>query len=511
MATSPTWNRALASVGRAQFGRRHGASYRLSAPAAWSLLAFVAVAIMFACAPSENKYPGALVGVFVFFLVQWLLPVCRPVSGKLLCPWNWALSVFFLQLVLLPLSVLVSGPSLGVLPLLPSDQAINLATVINVTAFIAFCVSYQYFVRRSRNTESQRPFPRRRPMELSYIAVYGAIGLMGFFLAFGDLNKIAEYFSDPAGYLNRFAEVQDRLGLAAGLFLRPFLGICVVMLWCSWLERSNARKTAILTSAVTVLAIVAVCFSNATFNYNRGSVIVPLIAMLAVILSNRNRVGRKTIFSAGAIVSLVLFVAPFYGVYRGSEFTGQEILRDPSVRSTLTDKVELTEMFQVYGGAPQFLGFFLEMDDWGATPQWGNVLGSSVLAPLPILGKPFRDSSGTAIYNRLIYGMRDVQDQIAPFQGEAFLDFHFPGLLAAFALLGWLTFKLQTAFTGSLSFFEIFVWQYFSVWTCFLIFGSLSVVSQVFIYFCWPFYLYFFCRRLRPRWIWIQVTRVGGY
>jgi hypothetical protein len=212
-------------------------------------------------------------------------------------------------------------------------------------------------------------------------------------------------------------------------------------------------------------------------------------------------VGRRTIFCAGAIVSFVLLIAPFYGAYRGSTFTGQEILKDPSVRSMLTDKVELTEMLQVYGGAPQFLGFFLEMDNWGTRPQWGKILGSSALAPLPILGKPFRDSSGTAVYNRLIYGMLDVQDQIAPFQGETFLDFHLPGLVAAFALVGWLTFRLQTAFTASLSFFESFVWQYFSIWICFSIFGSLSVVSQVFIYFCWPFYLYFFCRRLRPRWI----------
>jgi hypothetical protein len=502
MPSSPTWNSTLASLSRTRIGRRHRASYRLSGPTSWSLLASVVVAITFAVVPSENKYPGALVGSFVFFLVQWILPACRPVSGKLICPWNWALLVFFLQLVLLPLSVLASGPSLGVLPFLPSDRAINLATVIDAAAFIAFCVSYQFFVRRSgTDGQPKRYFKRSQPLELPYIAVYGVIGLVGFFLTFGDLNKIAEYFSDPAGYLSRFAEVQDRLGLAAGLFLRPFLGICVVMAWCSWLEHSNARKTTILTSVITILAIVAVCFSNATFNYNRGSVIVPLIAMLAVILSNRNRVGRRTTFSASAIVSLVLLIAPFYGAYRGSTFTGQEILRDPSVRSVLTDKVELTEMFQVYGGAPQFLGFFLEMDNWGATPQWGKVSGSSALAPLPVLGKQFRDSTGTAIYNRLIYGMLDVQDQIAPFQGEAFLDFHLPGLVAAFALLGWLTFKLQTAFTESLSFFETFVWQYFSVWICFLIFGSLSVVSQICIYFCWPFYLYFFSRRLCPRWI----------
>jgi hypothetical protein len=190
---------------------------------------------------------------------------------------------------------------------------------------------------------------------------------------------------------------------------------------------------------------------------------------------------------------------PFYGAYRSSNFAGRELFNDPSVRDFLADKVQLSEMFQVYGGAPQFLGFFLEAGKWGANPQWGKVLVSSSLAPVPILGKQFRENSGTAIYNRMIYGMLEAADQIAPFQGEAFLDFHLVGVLAGFCLLGWIAFKLQTAFAQSQSFLEMFIWQYFSVWTFFLIFGSLSVVSQIFIYFCWPFYLYFIYRRLQSR------------
>ena len=129
----------------------------------------------------------------------------------------------------------------------------------------------------------------------------------------------------------------------------------------------------------------------------------------------------------------------------------------------------------------------------------GKILVSSALAPMPILGKPFRENSGTAIYNRLIYGMIDAEDQIAPFQGEAFLDFHLAGVLVAFCLLGLVAFKLQFAFAHSQSFFEIFIWQYFAVWTFFLIFGSLSVVSQIFIYFCWPFYFYSIYRHLSLR------------
>jgi hypothetical protein len=505
METSATLNRVLPGLQRgAQIVRKRRRTFWFTGSRAGSFLAFAAVAIAFLSVPSENKYPGALVSAFVFFLAQFFLPACRPVSGKLLCPWNWALFVFFLQLVLLPLSVLLFGPSRGVLPFLPSDRAINLAMLINTGAFVAFCATYAYFARcweigRQSSALQQRSRVAGRAPSLSYIAFNGVLGLIGFFFAFGALSKVKEYFADPSGYLSQFADVSDKVGLAAGQFLRPFLGICVVMLWCRWLNRKHSHKTERFGSIATALAMLAVCFSNATYNYNRGSVVVPLVAMLAVIVSGPSRVPRRTAVSAGAIVLIVLTLMPFYGAYRSSTFTGQELLNDPSARDFLADKVEVSDMFQVYGGAPQFLGFFLEAGKWGAEPQWGRVLVSSALSPVPILGKPFRENSGTAIYNRLVYGTLDVADQIAPFQGEAFLDFHLPGVLAGFCLLGWIAFKLQTAFAQSQSFFEIFTWQYFSVWMFFLIFGSLSVVSQIFIYSCWPFYLYFIYRRLQRR------------
>jgi hypothetical protein len=505
METSTTLNGALPERHRgARIIRKRRGTFWFTGSRAWSFIAFVVVVSTFLSVPSENKYPAALVGAFVFYLVQCFLPACRPVSGKLLCPWNWALYIFFLQLVLLPLSVLLLGPSQGVLPFLPSDQAINLAMLINTAAFVPFCATYHYFTRRSeigwqpKALQQEARGPGRTP-SLGYIALNGAIGFTGFFLAFGALSKVAQYFSDPAGYLSRLVDASDKLGPAAGLFLRPFLGICVVMLWCRWLDRKRSHKTKGFSSIVTILAILAVCISNSTFNYNRGSLVVPLVAMLAVIVSDPTRVPRRTAVSAGAILLVVLLLMPFYGAYRSSNFAGRELFNDPSVRDFLANKVELSEMFQVYGGAPQYLGFFLETAKWGADLQWGKVLVSSTLAPLPILGKPFRESSGTAIYNRLIYGLLESEDQIAPFQGEAFLDFHLAGVLAGFCLLGWIAFKLQTAFARSQSFFEIFIWQYFSVWTFFLIFGSLSVVSQIFIYFCWPIYLYFIYRHLRSR------------
>jgi hypothetical protein len=475
----------------------------LAGSRAWSFLAFLVVAVTFLLARTENRYPAALAGALAFFLVQCFLPGCRPVVSRRLCPWNWALFIFFLQLVLLPLSLLVFGPLPGVLPALPSDLAINLAILINVAAFLSFCVVYHFLWRRSqaaRPGAGPRPAPAARPApSLLYIALNAAVGVAGFFFAFGTFGALGRYFSDPSGYLESLPAVAAKFSVAAGLFLRPFLGFALVLLWCRWLDRASDRRIRVWSGILTLLAVLAVCLSDATFHYNRGSLLVPLVAILAVILSGPRRFPRRTLAFAGAALLVVLSLMPFYGVYRSSDFTLRQLATDPSAREFLADRVDLPEMFQVYGGAPQFLAYFLEQGRWAARPGWGRVLLSSLLSPVPILGKPFRQSSGTAIYNRLIYGASDIADQIAPFAGEIFLDFHLAGVLAGFCLLGWAANRLQRAFENSRSSVEIFLWQYFAIWTFFLIFGSVSVASQIFLYFGWPLYFYLFSRRLGSR------------
>src|ERR1700674_4494572 len=101
METGATLNRTLPQLHfTGRMIRRQRGTFLFTGSRAWALIAFSIVATAFLSVPSENKYPGALVGAFAFYLVQCFLPACRPVAGKLLCPWNWALFVFFLQLVL---------------------------------------------------------------------------------------------------------------------------------------------------------------------------------------------------------------------------------------------------------------------------------------------------------------------------------------------------------------------------------------------------------------------------
>jgi hypothetical protein len=112
------------------------------------------------------------------------------------------------------------------------------------------------------------------------------------------------------------------------------------------------------------------------------------------------------------------------------------------------------------------------------------------------LGKPFRESSGTAIYNQVIHGSWEITDLVAPFVGEVYLDFNLPGVILAFFLLGWGAHRLQRASESPKSSFDLFVWNYLAIWEMQLIYGSADCLSQFCIIFTSPIFFYFIYRRL---------------
>jgi len=188
--------------------------------------------------------------------------------------------------------------------------------------------------------------------------------------------------------------------------------------------------------------------------------------------------------------------------YRNSDLTISKALTTSSGRQQVLDKVDLNHEIQVYTSAPQFLGYLLEGTAYAHHPHYGKTIVSSAIYPVPRLGRPFRNSSGVVIYNRLIYGDLGVTDQIVPFQGELFLDFAWGGVLAGYILLGLLVSRLQLAFERASSAFAAFATQYAAIWVAFLVIGSLAVVTQIAIYFFWPILAFAFLRSDRPRELW---------
>jgi ABC-type Na+ efflux pump permease subunit len=114
--------------------------------------------------------------------------------------------------------------------------------------------------------------------------------------------------------------------------------------------------------------------------------------------------------------------------------------------------------------------------------------------PVPVLGAPFRESSGVALFNRLIYG-NETLDQVIPFAGELFLNFHLLGVIAGYGLLGLAIAVLQHRFSCAGQSLDAYVFFFVALWLSSLIFSSVAAVSQIFIYMMWPLYGYVFVKR----------------
>ena len=217
--------------------------------------------------------------------------------------------------------------------------------------------------------------------------------------------------------------------------------------------------------------------------YNRGAFLVPLAAMAAVVLRKSDKISATVLAS---VVAVLLVLAPLLSLFRHGLLKLDEAADSADLEAVAAENIDPVDYIQMYGSAPQYLGYLLEATRWGASPRWGGVMVSSVLSPVPVLGKAVPSGSGTAIYNRLIYGTSEIQDQVVPFQGELLMDFHLAGVLAGYVLLGWVIHRLQGQFEWSASSLDRYIWQYTAVWASFLIFGSVSVVSQILLYFFWP-------------------------
>jgi len=274
---------------------------------------------------------------------------------------------------------------------------------------------------------------------------------------------------------------------AAGTFSKPFLGFAFVLMWCHWVDhraRSSSFGHCLRTTATMA---VLVLFGYSTFNYNRGGFVAPLTAMAGVFLARIQRLSLALPLGIGSIMFCFVLLLKLYST---GKMSLQEISADAEGASReYAQELDINSTLQVYGAAPQFLGFLIEQND-DRNLYWGRTLLSSLMFPVPIIGKSFRATSGAVIYNEMIYGNTGVIDQIIPFEGELFMNFHLFGIVVGYGILGHVAFRLQRAFEQSASAIKCFISIYTAYWILFLIQGSLAVVSQIFVYFFWPIYFY---------------------
>jgi hypothetical protein len=462
---------------------------QLDWPRSGALATGIAGCVLFAASPHGNDYWGAIPSIAAFALAPMFFPQVRARVETPICPLNAALLLFLFQLVIDPLLICWSGPYRYTLPLLPDSGAINVAQLVSVVAWMGFVLGLEIDARWRpsppqllRSIGSIR-LPRVAPSRLAL--AFAVIGLGGMALAYHSPGALVDYFRNPAGHVG----LQNTVGQSGpiksvSLWLRPFLAASLLIPWSLWVDhRVGRRRLAWLTLAIGI----PVALASATYSYNRSSIVVPLVALFAVYGTRVRRI-RFAVVILIALLALVLLTTA--RAYRNSNVSISKTVTSSAAREQVLNKVSLSHEIQIYTSAPQFLGFLLSRTNFGHDPKYGRTLVSSLMYPVPLLGKPFRAHSGTLIYNRLIYGNTEYPDQVVPFQGELFLDFTVPGVLVGYLCLGFAVAAIQRAFQRARTAMRAFAWQYAALWLSFLVIGSLSVVSQVAIYFFWPFLIF---------------------
>jgi hypothetical protein len=324
------------------------------------------------------------------------------------------------------------------------------------------------------------------------VVAFGAVGLVGFVLAFGTPARLIDYFVRPAAMTEIAQELEGTWRGFLGMVLRPFLAFAMVAWWARVLA-SNAGPSRVWRATLAgVVAAIGITFANLTFSFNRAAFVFPVIALMAVYNARVRRV--SPILLAGAMLALVPALVAVAG-YRSRLAIGQ----DPSVgdglfRVTLR---EVSDNLQGYTGGPNLAGVFYESIGWGDQLYGGSTLLASALSPIPVIGKSFREGNGTDLFNHAIYGATDPEDQIISFAAELFANFHMVGVLAGFFALGLFLRRGEQWFEAAASPFEAFLLQYVFQWGAMLAVWSIGIYSQVLFYFCAPIYCYLLAMQAR--------------
>jgi len=451
-----------------------------------AFLGYVGVVLLL-FSPDRDRLPAALASMGAYIAVHLLLRSNRFQTQTPICPANFAQVLFFNQLVLMPLVDVFFGFDQGTLPYLPTDSAINQALLYNTVAFLAFAIAYQYWDTRLRRKQSTTaPYTGHSLLSLrtTYLiaGIFGVIGVFGFIFFFGSLSGYLSYLSR-----NPVAEVPGSGSLTRVLSstLRPFLGFTVVVLWSAWISRDRYARSPLRCILVSLGVLAFLMAANLSFN--RGGIVAPAIAFLAAFSFRVRRIPMSLILSFALPVGFLLIL---FGTYRNQvlRYPGQPG-QGPAI-GTLAAQTNVKTVVELYGAAPQFLGYLLESTDYSVDGTWGYSVLSSILSPLPRLGAPFRPDSTLTHYNVLIYGPTGDLDQIVPFVGELFWSYQVGGVILGFFALGLVGARLQRNFELAISPLSAYVWVWMSYWVLFLVQDGSAVISQQFIYVFWPVYVW---------------------
>ena len=273
--------------------------------------------------------------------------------------------------------------------------------------------------------------------------------------------------------------------------MRPFLAYGVIILWAARIAR---RRPGARLQPLEMGLIVVAIGASATYNYNRGSVVVPLLALVTAYSCFGRRQSSARIVALVAILAALGFMFGGYRtVYSGTR--GGAI--NPAAAGLDRPGDSFADNVQVYGNGPQLWAVVVQEVDRTGMRHGESIVGSA-LDPVPVLGKPFRNASGTTpytsgttLYNELLDRQPGVRDQILGFGAELYWNFGIPGIVVGYFLLGFAVRRFDDRVEAAADALASYSWSYCGIWVALTAINSISVLAQIIIYYFWPVFAMF--------------------
>ena len=217
-----------------------------------------------------------------------------------------------------------------------------------------------------------------------------------------------------------------------------------------------------------ILVLVLLLLGTGVFNYNRSLVVVAVLA-LASVYSTWNRRLSPAILLTGAVVLLLgaLALGTFRTIYFGTQ-AGEISVRSAGLADYDTDVRGALE--SVMRG-PQYGATAIGALDSGMIDRQPDNLLNDILAPVPRLGKSFRDATTSVKFSYVVRGDARFVDTAPPLLIEILMTvgplFILPTFLAFGVFVGWVERRWVTAQSP----LTTYCWMFLGLWSGYLLVG----------------------------------------
>jgi hypothetical protein len=404
--------------------------------------------------------------IIIFFSAYLTVGSVKIDKVNIVSPVNLMLFVFFMRLVICPITIIFFGYQKWVIPFTPTNTEVFKSYLLVFLSFYCFVIGWDLV----KQTYKQLLPVKNEKVTFRNNSVLAVLLLslmvLLIFIMYGSfsayLNSI--YLEDYHKYVTN----SNKLLLYLFLLIKYAVPFFAIISGIYILDRINGDVyiSGIITAMFVILIVLF------ALGPSRNNIVFPVLAFLSAVIPRYLRLKLRDFILACVLFLIVAFL-----------FQNLRWKRNRDVLSKLNSTEKFIEFIQVYFNAPHIMTPTFRADE--KLKKVPFTLDASLLESIPVIGIPFRSRSGSFVYN-VAYANPNGRDQVFPAPAEVFINSGYIGVVFIFLLIGYLYRKIDLFFhnrTYEDPVFRAIIFYLALVFNA-TIFLSFSVMGQFIFYNC---------------------------